>query len=107
MTRLTNIYPSLRAKHIFITGGATGIGAALVEVQTIKLPQGSAVVQSFSGAGVEWSLVQSQGDAAAMARGNRGGTVVDVRGVKGTIIEGKGNVAVDIVREEHRRSRMQ
>ena len=31
MTRLTNIYPSLRGKHVFITGGATGIGAALVE----------------------------------------------------------------------------
>ncbi len=31
MTRLTNIYPSLRGKSVFITGGATGIGAALVE----------------------------------------------------------------------------
>ena len=31
MTRLTNIYPSLRGKHVFITGGATGIGAALVD----------------------------------------------------------------------------
>ncbi len=31
MTRLTNLYPSLRGKHVFITGGATGIGAALVE----------------------------------------------------------------------------
>ena len=31
MTRLTNIYPSLRGKHVFVTGGATGIGAALVE----------------------------------------------------------------------------
>ena len=31
MSRLTNIYPSLRAKRVFITGGATGIGAALVE----------------------------------------------------------------------------
>ena len=30
MTRLTNLYPSLRHKHVFITGGATGIGAALV-----------------------------------------------------------------------------
>jgi outer membrane lipoprotein-sorting protein len=76
------------------------IGAALVEVQTIKLPQGSAVVQSFSGAGVEWSLVQSQGDASAMARGNRGGTVVDVRGVKGTIIEGKGNVGTLLTWQE-------
>ncbi|MEO7254674.1 MAG: SDR family oxidoreductase [Casimicrobium sp.] len=31
MNRLSNIYPSLRGKHVFITGGATGIGAALVE----------------------------------------------------------------------------
>ncbi len=31
MGRLTNLYPSLRGKHVFITGGATGIGAALVE----------------------------------------------------------------------------
>ncbi len=75
-------------------------GAALVEVQTINLPQGSAVVQSFSGPGVEWSLVQSQGDASAMTRGNRGGTVVDVRGVEGTIIEGKGNVGTLLTWQE-------
>ena len=31
MSRLSNLYPSLRGKHVFITGGATGIGAALVE----------------------------------------------------------------------------
>ena len=31
MSRLTNLYPSLGGKHVFITGGATGIGAALVE----------------------------------------------------------------------------
>ena len=31
MSRLSNLYPSLRSKHVFITGGATGIGAALVE----------------------------------------------------------------------------
>ena len=31
MSRLSNLYPSLRNKHVFITGGATGIGAALVE----------------------------------------------------------------------------
>ena len=31
MSRLGNLYPSLRGKHVFITGGATGIGAALVE----------------------------------------------------------------------------
>lgn len=31
MSRLTNTYPSLCGKHVFITGGATGIGAALVE----------------------------------------------------------------------------
>ena len=31
MTRLSNLYASLRGKHVFITGGATGIGAALVE----------------------------------------------------------------------------
>jgi NAD(P)-dependent dehydrogenase (short-subunit alcohol dehydrogenase family) len=31
MGRLTNLYPSLRGKHVFITGGASGIGAALVE----------------------------------------------------------------------------
>ncbi len=31
MNRLSNLYPSLRGKHVFITGGATGIGAALVE----------------------------------------------------------------------------
>jgi len=31
MDRLTNIYPSLRGRHVFVTGGATGIGAALVE----------------------------------------------------------------------------
>jgi D-xylose 1-dehydrogenase len=31
MARLTNLYPSLSGKHVFITGGATGIGAALVE----------------------------------------------------------------------------
>jgi D-xylose 1-dehydrogenase len=30
MSRLTNLYPSLRGKHVFISGGATGIGAALV-----------------------------------------------------------------------------
>ena len=30
MSRLGNLYPSLRGKHVFITGGATGIGAALV-----------------------------------------------------------------------------
>ena len=30
MDRLTNFYPSLRGKHVFISGGATGIGAALV-----------------------------------------------------------------------------
>ena len=29
--RQTNLYPSLRGKHVFVTGGATGIGAALVE----------------------------------------------------------------------------
>ncbi len=29
--RQTNLYPSLRCKHVFVTGGATGIGAALVE----------------------------------------------------------------------------
>ncbi len=76
------------------------VGAALVEVQTINLPQGSAVVQSFSGPGVEWSLVQSQGDASAMGRGNRGGTVVDVRGVEGTLIEGKGNVGTLLTWQE-------
>lgn len=31
MSRLTNRYHSLANKHVFITGGATGIGAALVE----------------------------------------------------------------------------
>ncbi len=31
MTKLTNTYPSLNGRHTFITGGATGIGAALVE----------------------------------------------------------------------------
>lgn len=31
MNALTNLYPTLRGKNIFITGGATGIGAALVE----------------------------------------------------------------------------
>ena len=30
MYRLTNRYPSLAGKHVFITGGATGIGAGLV-----------------------------------------------------------------------------
>lgn len=29
--RQVNLYPSLRGKHVFITGGATGIGATLVE----------------------------------------------------------------------------
>ncbi|MBP6528737.1 MAG: SDR family oxidoreductase [Burkholderiales bacterium] len=32
MNQLTNLYPTLRGKNVFITGGATGIGAALVEV---------------------------------------------------------------------------
>lgn len=31
MTRLTTLYNSLRGKAVFVTGGATGIGAALVE----------------------------------------------------------------------------
>ena len=75
-------------------------GAALVEVQTINLPKGSAVVQSFSGPGAAWSLVQSQGDASDLERGSRGGTVVDVRGVKGTLIEGKGNVGTLLTWQE-------
>lgn len=75
-------------------------GAALVGVQLIKLPQGSAIVQNFSGAGVEWSLVQSQGDNKQAGRASQGGTPVDVRGVKGTLIEGKGNVGTLLTWQE-------
>lgn len=34
--RLNNLYPSLRGKHVFITGGATGIGATLVEAFVLQ-----------------------------------------------------------------------
>lgn len=84
-----------------LTAGEANAGAALVDVQMIKLPQSTAVVQSFSGPGVEWSLVQSQGDFDGSKRDNVGGTSVDVRGVKGTLIEGKGNVGTLLSWEEN------
>ncbi len=34
--RLANLYPSLRGKHVFVTGGATGIGATLVEAFVVQ-----------------------------------------------------------------------
>ena len=84
-----------------LTAGEANAGAALVDVQMIKLPESTAVVQSFSGPGVEWSLVQSQGDFDGSKRDNVGGTAVDVRGVKGTLIEGKGNVGTLLSWEEN------
>jgi hypothetical protein len=84
-----------------LTAGEVNAGAALVDVQMIKLPQSTAVVQSFSGPGVEWSLVQSQGDFDGSKRDNVGGTAVDVRGAKGTLIEGKGNVGTLLSWEEN------
>jgi outer membrane lipoprotein-sorting protein len=90
-----------QAGFTLLTAGAANAGAALVDVQMIKLPQSTAVVQSFSGPGVEWSLVQSQGDFDPSKRDNVGGTAVDVRGVKGTLIEGKGNVGTLLTWEEN------
>jgi outer membrane lipoprotein-sorting protein len=89
-----------QAGFTLLTAGEANAGAALVDVQMIKLPQSTAVVQSFSGPGVEWSLVQSQGDFGPSKRDNVGGTAVDVRGVKGTLIEGKGNVGTLLTWEE-------
>jgi outer membrane lipoprotein-sorting protein len=89
-----------KAGFTLLTAGETNAGAALVDVQMIKLPQSTAVVQSFSGPGVEWSLVQSQGDFDPSKRDNVGGAAVDVRGVKGTLIEGKGNVGTLLTWEE-------
>ena len=89
-----------QAGFTLLTAGESNAGAALVDVQMIKLPQSTAVVQSFSGPGVEWSLVQSQGDFDPSKRDNVGGTAVDVRGVKGTLIEGKGNVGTLLTWEE-------
>jgi outer membrane lipoprotein-sorting protein len=90
-----------QAGFTLLTAGEANAGAALVDVQMIKLPQSTAVVQSFSGPGVEWSLVQSQGDFDPSKRDNVGGTAVDVRGVKGTLIEGKGNVGTLLTWEEN------
>jgi outer membrane lipoprotein-sorting protein len=90
-----------QAGFTLLTAGEVNAGAALVDVQMIKLPQSTAVVQSFSGPGVEWSLVQSQGDFDPSKRDNVGGTAVDVRGVKGTLIEGKGNVGTLLTWEEN------
>lgn len=52
--RQTNLYPSLRGKHVFITGGATGIGATLVE--------------SFVAQGALVSFLDIDDDAAAALR---------------------------------------
>ena len=61
MSRLTNLYPSLGGKHVFITGGATGIGAALVE---------NFIVQ---GASVSFLDIDDAGADELMARLNTGG----------------------------------
>lgn len=63
----------------------------LVDVQLLEMPKGKAVVQGYSGPGVEWSLVQSQGETAERAT-NLKGTEVKLRGTTATLIEGSGNV---------------
>lgn len=90
-----------QADFTVLTAGEANAGAALVDVQMISLPQSTAVIQSFSGPSVEWSLVQSKGNLDQMGSMNRGGTEVDVRGVKGSLIEGKGNVGTLLTWEEN------
>lgn len=62
----------------------------LVDVQLLSMPAGKTVIQSYSGSGIEWSLVQSQGEERQGA--SLKGTEIKVRGTTGTLIEGTGNV---------------
>ncbi len=74
-----------------LTASDETAGAQLVDVQLMNLPQASAVIQSFSGPSIQWSLVQSKGDLPQGMRGNAGGKEVEVRGTKGTLVEGQGS----------------
>lgn len=58
MSGLSNIYPSLKGRSVFITGGATGIGAALVE--------------AFAAQGAAVSFVDLQADAGQALAGRTG-----------------------------------
>lgn len=73
---------------------------SLVDVQMIKSPRGTTVVQIFSGPDIEWSLAQSQGNETAN-QAHQDGRQVDVRGTKGTLIEGKGNVGTLLIWKEN------
>jgi len=48
---------------------------------------------------VEWTLVQAKGDDPD-AKIQRGGAEITVRGVQGTLIEGRGNVGVVLTWQE-------
>ena len=72
-----------------LQAGDETAGAALVDIQTMEMPQGTAVIQSYSGPSVEWSLVQSQGDMMGQREMSGNSTEVEVRGVTGSIIEGR------------------
>lgn len=83
-----------------VLGATETAGAALVDVQLMNIANNATVVQTFSGPDIEWSLVQTKGedrDAAAMGRG----TSVKVRGVDGTLIEGRGNVGTLLTWKEN------
>lgn len=73
---------------VLAPAGDTG-GAVLVDIQIIDLPQGKAVIQNYAGAGKEWSLVQTTSDDQRSNAGGKG-TEVQVRGQKGSLIEGAG-----------------
>ncbi|HEY1015434.1 MAG TPA: DUF4367 domain-containing protein [Herpetosiphonaceae bacterium] len=62
----------------------------LVDVQLLTMPSGKTVIQTYSGSGIEWSLVQSQGEERQGS--SLKGTEVKVRGTTGTLIEGTGSV---------------
>ena len=83
-----------------VLGATETAGAALVDVQLMNIANNATVVQTFPGPDIEWSLVQTKGedrDAAAMGRG----TSVKVRGVDGTLIEGRGNVGTLLTWKEN------
>ncbi|KPL85756.1 outer membrane lipoprotein-sorting protein [Herpetosiphon geysericola] len=75
------------------------LGTNLSDVQLLKLAKATTVIQTYAGADLEWTLVQAKGDDPD-AKIERGGTQVTVRGVQGTLIEGRGNVGVVLTWQE-------
>lgn len=75
------------------------LGTTLSDVQLLTLAKATTVIQTYAGTDLEWTLVQAKGDDPD-AKIQRGGTEVTVRGVQGTLIEGRGNVGVVLTWQE-------